>query len=149
MKAKTVHYVCGARVTCRFFGSEGWAKTKNRAEVTCKRCLGILAFEDSYHEAVKYFEAHKAELTGNYGLTLTKVRAAMRDKHSERVTVIYRDDAIVVRHKTTARQRESSAQTLAIHVADGLGIPRDSVKPNVYSGRVGLYSQDWAEAIIT
>lgn len=146
MKAKAVHYVDGSRAACRFWGTERRSKTKEKEKVTCKTCLASIAAEESFQRAVEYFNAHKEELAG-MGLTLTKVRAAMRD-HDPGVTVIYRDTGIVVRHKTTARHRESRAKSLAFTVANKLNIPYERVKPNVYSGRVGLYSQDWAEAII-
>lgn len=146
MKAKTVHYADGSRATCRFWGTERWSKTKEKEKVTCKTCLASIAAEESFQRAVEYFNAHKEELAG-MGLTLTKVRAAMRD-YSPRVTAIYRDGLIVVRHKVTARHCRMHAESLAFQVATALKLPYVSVKANVYSGRVGLYSQDWAEAII-
>lgn len=146
MKAKIVHYADGSRAACRFWGTERWSKTKEKEKVTCKTCIASIAAEESFQRAMEYFNAHKEELAG-MGLTLTKVRAAMRD-HRPSVTVIYRDGLIVVRHKVTPRHCRMHAESLAFRVANALKLPYVSVKANVYGGRVGLYHQDWAEAII-
>src|SRR5262245_29210183 len=146
MKAKATHYVDGSRAACRFWGTEQWTKTKEKEKVTCKTCLASIVSEESFQRAVEYFNANQEEVAG-IGLTLTKVRAAMRG-NSPTVTVIYRDGLIVVRHKVTARHCRMHAESLAFKVANALRLPYISVKANVYSGHVGLYSQDWAEAVI-
>lgn len=59
----------------------------------------------------------------------------------EKITVIKRDEKIVVRQKVSSRHSRFEMEWLESK-AQNLGL---TGKASLYSGRVGLYSQTWAE----